>query len=66
MMTINFKSYAMRCNPVPAEIVISFPPEPETNGIGDRGYLHVCCCQREFHVTTSGHQVLLYFGAVNC
>lgn len=51
--------------PWSAEILVPYPPESETSGIGDRGYHHACWYQREFKITEKGQRVLLHFGAVD-
>ncbi len=47
------------------EILVPFPPESETSGIGDRGYHHACWYQREFDIESEGQRVLIHFGAVD-
>ncbi|RYY75739.1 MAG: glycoside hydrolase family 2 [Gammaproteobacteria bacterium] len=51
--------------PWSTEILVPFPPESETSGVGDRGYHHACCYQREFEIAANGQRVLLHFGAVD-
>jgi beta-galactosidase/beta-glucuronidase len=47
------------------EILVPFPPESETSGIGDRGFHRACWYERDFEIKAGGQRVILHFGAVD-
>ena len=47
------------------EILVPFPPESKTSGIGDRGFHHACWYERDFEIKPDGQRVFLHFGAVD-
>jgi beta-galactosidase/beta-glucuronidase len=49
----------------PHQILVPFPPESETSGIGDRGFNSACWYEREFDVKADGQRVIIHFGAVD-
>lgn len=49
----------------PFNIVVPFPPESTTSGIGDRGFHAACCYQRDFEMMPGNDRVILHFGAVD-
>jgi beta-galactosidase/beta-glucuronidase len=49
----------------PSHILVPFPPESLTSGIGDRGFHQACWYQREFDIDAAGGRVILHFGAVD-
>lgn len=63
----NEQRYALPMRPVQwtSEILVPFPPESQTSGIGDRGFHLACWYQREFDCQPGDDRVLLHFGAVD-
>ncbi|MDB5763419.1 MAG: glycosyl hydrolase family 2, barrel domain protein [Herminiimonas sp.] len=47
------------------QILVPYPPESETSGIGDRGFHRVCWYERDFEIKALGERVVLHFGAVD-
>ncbi|HEX8884497.1 MAG TPA: glycoside hydrolase family 2, partial [Noviherbaspirillum sp.] len=63
----NEQRYDLPMRPVQwtSEILVPFPPESQTSGIGDRGFHLACWYQREFDCMPGDDRVLLHFGAVD-
>ncbi len=47
------------------QILVPFPPESQTSGIGDRGFNRACWYERDFDIKAGGERVMLHFGAVD-
>jgi len=47
------------------EILVPFPPESKTSGVGDRGFHLACWYERSFDIKAEGQRVFLHFGAVD-
>jgi beta-galactosidase/beta-glucuronidase len=47
------------------QILVPFPPESETSGIGNRGFNRTCWYERDFDIKADGQRVILHFGAVD-
>ena len=63
----NDKRYSHPSDPIDwtNKIVVPYPPESETSGIGDRGFHRACWYERDFQIQAGEERVLLHFGAVD-